>query len=77
MGLVVDTVFPNGSVLLQQAHPGRTGGLGYAMVKEDGHWSYIQLNAKGAVLESGALAFCAGCHAQAPADYVFGLPRSP
>jgi len=76
-GLVADTVFPNGSVLLQQPHPGRNEGFGYAMLKDGGHWSFVQLDAKGAVLESGALALCAGCHAQAPADDVFGLPHSP
>jgi hypothetical protein len=73
--LVTDTVFPEGSLLLEQAH--RHDGLGYAMHKRGGQWSFIQLDARGAVLASGALAVCAGCHAQAPADQVFGLPRAP
>ncbi|MEO7036517.1 MAG: hypothetical protein ABI548_21410 [Polyangiaceae bacterium] len=75
--LVADTVFPDGSVLLEQAHSRTNGGLGYAMRKQDQRWSFVQLDARGGVLESGALALCAGCHAQAPADQVFGLPRDP
>ncbi|MEP7049971.1 MAG: hypothetical protein ABJB12_06440 [Pseudomonadota bacterium] len=74
--LVTDSVFPEGSVLLEQAHSASGGGLGYAMRKSSGRWSFIQLDARGGVLASGALALCAGCHAQAPADHVFGLPRA-
>lgn len=73
--LVTDTVFPDGSVLLEQAHA--DDGLGYAMRKADGRWNFFQLDARGAVVARGPLALCAGCHAQAPADYVFGLPRAP
>jgi hypothetical protein len=75
--LVTDTVFPDGSVLLEQAHAIASGGFGYAMRKESGHWTFLQLDARGAVLASGTLALCVGCHAQAPADHVFGLPREP
>lgn len=75
VALVTDTVFPEGSLLFEQAHGHE--GLGYAMHKAGGRWSFIQLDARGAVLASGALAVCAGCHAQAPADQVFGLPRAP
>ena len=73
--LVTDTVFPDGSVLLELSHS--LGGHGYAMRKANGAWSYFELDAKGGVLASGALSLCAGCHAQAPADHVFGLPRAP
>jgi hypothetical protein len=71
--LVADTVFPDGSVLVELSHvnPGR--GLG--MQKTHGIWSFLELDAKGGVVESGALPLCVGCHAEAPADSVFGLPR--
>ena len=75
--LVADTIFPDGSILLQQPHIGASGGFGYAMLKQGGRWSFMQLDAQGGVLAAGALGLCAGCHAQAPADRVFGLPRDP
>jgi hypothetical protein len=62
---------------LEQAHPSANGGFGYAMRKAGTEWTFVRLSAQGGVLESGALALCAGCHAQAPADHVFGLPRDP
>jgi hypothetical protein len=71
--LVTDSVFPDGSVLAQLAHGAL--GNGYVMRKSAGAWSYFELDAQGTLLASGALLLCAGCHAQAPADHVFGLPR--
>jgi hypothetical protein len=71
--LVADSVFPDGSVLAELSHSG--DGRGYGMRKVGGSWSFFELDAQGGVLASGALALCAGCHAQAPADSVFGLPR--
>lgn len=74
-GLVTDTVFPDGSLLAELS---RGAGRGYAMQKSSGVWSYFELDSKGRLLASGApLAFCAACHAQAPADHVFGPPRAP
>ncbi len=73
--LVTDTVLPDGSVLAELSHS--ASGNGYVMRKSAGVWSYFELDAQGAVLASGALALCAGCHAQAPADHVFGSPRPP
>ncbi|MET0793518.1 MAG: hypothetical protein ABW061_18500 [Polyangiaceae bacterium] len=73
-GLVTDTVFPEGSVLVELS---RGAGHGYAMQKVGGAWSYFELDSQGAVLASGALPLCASCHAQAPADHVFGPPRAP
>ena len=73
--LVTDTVFPEGSVLAQLSHTG--GGHGYVMRKLSGTWSYFELDSRGGVLANGTLPLCAGCHAQAPADHVFGLPRAP
>ena len=75
--LVADSVFPDGSVLLEQPHSSAKGGFSYAMRKQAMRWSFVQLDATGGVLASGALALCAGCHAQAPADQVFGLPHEP
>jgi len=71
--LVTDTVFPDGCVLAQLATS--ADGPGYGMRKLNGSWTYFQLGARGGVLAAGALPSCAGCHAQAPADHVFGLPR--
>jgi hypothetical protein len=45
------------------------------MRKAGGSWAYFELDAQGGVVSSGALTLCAGCHAEAPADGVFGLPR--
>ena len=73
--LVTDTLFPDGSVLAELAH-GATGN-GFVMRKDAGHWSYFELDSRGASLVNGALAWCASCHAQAPSDHVFGLPRLP
>ena len=75
VSLVTDTVFPDGSLLAELSPTG--SGNGYVMRKQAGVWSYLELDARGAVLASGALSLCLGCHAQAPADRVFGLPRGP
>ena len=71
--LVTDTVFPDGSVLAELTHG--TSGNGYVMRKSAGAWSYFELDSQGALLAGGAIPLCSGCHAQAPADCVFGLPR--
>ena len=52
-------------------------GNGFVMRKDAGHWSYFELDSRGALLFSGEPPLCVGCHAQAPADRVFGLPRTP
>jgi hypothetical protein len=71
--LVSDSVFSDGSILVELSHTGE--GHGYGMRKAAGNWTFYELNAQGGLLASGALPLCAGCHAQAPADSVFGLPR--
>jgi len=73
--LVTDTVFPEGSLLGELSHD--ASGRGYVMRKSAGHWSYFELDPQGSLLSSGALTLCVGCHDQAPADHVFGLPRTP
>lgn len=71
--LVPDTRFPDGAALAELAHD--RSGLGYLMRKNAGTWSYAQLDARGRVLAQGTAAPCVRCHAQAPGDQVFGLPR--
>jgi hypothetical protein len=73
--LVTDTVFADGSLLAELSH--NASGNAYVMRKRAGIWSYFELDPRGVVLASGALVLCAGCHAQASADQVFGLPRTP
>ncbi len=73
--LVTDTVFPDGSVLAELSHAG--DGRGYGMCKASGSWSFYELDPNGGVTARGALPLCTGCHARAPADGVFGLPREP
>lgn len=73
--LVTDTTFPDGSVLAELSHNAR--GNGYVMRKVAGTWSYFELDPRGAVLASGALPLCIGCHEQAPSDHAFGAPREP
>lgn len=76
VGLVPDTVFAEGALLTElSAHPG--SGPSYAMRKMAGKWAFFELDSAGALVASGQLALCAGCHAEAPGDGVFGLPRDP
>lgn len=50
--------------------------VAYAMEKHsDGTWDFLVLSSKGRV-ESSADGSCAGCHADALADFIFG-PSSP
>jgi len=74
-GLVTDTVFPDGSQLVELPHGG--AGHAYVMRKNAGIWSYMELDPRGVLLAAGPLELCAGCHAQAPSDHAFGLPRGP
>lgn len=73
--LVTDSVFPDGSVLAELSH--NASGNGYVMRKSAGSWSYLELDPRGAVLASGVLPLCVGCHEQAPSDHAFGVPRAP
>jgi hypothetical protein len=74
--------FPTGSVLVK-AHLEADGAPGpiFAMVKRDagyfprgGDWEFVVTDRDGWVEDRGPLASCARCHAEAPADWVFGLP---
>jgi hypothetical protein len=75
VGLVTDTLFPDGSLLAELSHTG--SGHGYVMRKTAGVWSYLELDPQGTLLADGILPLCVGCHGQAPSDSVFGLPRTP
>jgi hypothetical protein len=77
LSLVTDTVFPDGAVLVEVSRILTANSRGFAMRKAGGQWSYFELDPQGGLLQSGDLSLCAGCHAQAPADHVFGLPRPP
>jgi len=74
LGLVTDTIFPEGSVLVELS---RGNGPGYAMQKVRGAWRYVELDGQGRVLSSTSRGPCADCHAQAAADHVFGPAREP
>jgi hypothetical protein len=77
LALVADTQFAPGTWLVELLTDARTGAKGPILALErraDG-WAYWELDAQGRARAQGALAFCAGCHAGAPAAPVFGLPR--
>jgi hypothetical protein len=76
--LVADTAFADGTLLVEFLSDANTGANGpvFALERRAGAWTFWQLDAEGRVQETGALPFCAGCHAGAPAAPVFGLPRS-
>ncbi|HMI83593.1 MAG TPA: hypothetical protein VK550_05830 [Polyangiaceae bacterium] len=75
--------FDVGSVLVKKHTSTRTSAPGpsFAMSKreagfypEGGDWEYVVLDAEGHLEDRGKLALCARCHAEANADWVFGLP---
>jgi hypothetical protein len=48
----------------------------FAMEKRsDGRWDYVVADRSGVIRERGRLALCERCHAEAPSDGLFGLPR--
>jgi len=77
MGLVQDSVLPDGSVvaLFHESADGATRGPVYVMEKAAGRWHYLVLDAEGHEEPTAKLDTCAGCHADATADQLFGLPR--
>jgi len=49
----------------------------YAMTKlPEGRWEYLVAAPDGTIEARGALPLCARCHADAPADSLFGVPRA-
>jgi len=79
LALVTDTQFAEGTWLVEFLKDARTGAKGpiFALERRSDGWAYWELDPQGRVRAEGALAFCAGCHAGAPAAPVFGLPRTP
>lgn len=81
--LVHKTRMPEGAVLVEiHSTEGREQGPIFAMVKrepgyfpEGSDWEYVVLGAEGKVQASGKLPLCARCHAEAPADGLFPVPR--
>ncbi len=77
LGLVTDSVLADGAVIamFHQSRDGASGGPVYVMEKKAGAWSFVALDAEGAV-SSENLNVCALCHKGGVADQLFGLPRS-
>ncbi len=74
--LVVTTELPLGTEVLMRHFDAKSGDPGplYVMRKEARGWSYAILSNTGDVLPTDTSA-CAQCHAAAPTDHLFGLPR--
>jgi hypothetical protein len=70
-------VLPDGSVIamFHQSRDGATGGPVYVMEKKASEWTFVALDAEGAVTSEN-LNVCALCHRGGVADQLFGLPRS-
>ena len=78
--LHLGTTMPRGSVLVQLHTDKRTGEplQGFVMQKREsgyfpsgGDWDYGVIAVDGTIEQRGRLEFCARCHAEAPADFVF------
>ena len=78
IGLVSDSVLPEGSlVALVFCDETRTELRSvYAMQKDANGWQFLALDTNGRPNPEVDLAACARCHEGAPADDLFGLPRS-
>ena len=89
--LTAGQTLPVGTIIAAFHRRRVTGEAGsiYAMSKRDsGAWDYVVAEPDGAIIARGDLPLCARCHAEAPADSVFGarvaavapsaeLPRAP
>jgi hypothetical protein len=75
---------PPGTIVVERLYPG--GGpapVGYwVMVKQaagfdpaGGDWEYLVVSPLGVVEQRGKPALCVRCHAEAPADHLFGRAR--
>lgn len=78
IGLVSDSVLPVGSlVALAFCDETRTRQRSvYAMQKDANGWQFLALDAAGRPDPEVDLTACVRCHEGAPADELFGLPRS-
>lgn len=77
MALVADLPMPDGAALAMLHRDARTSIAGpiFVMQKQAGGWTYLVLDPKGEITAQGALTLCERCHALAPTDHLFGLPR--
>jgi len=75
--------FPPGAVLAKKHREKDSGAPGpvFVMIKREpgfflqgGDWEYLVTDAEGWIEDQGPLLLCARCHAEANADWVFGLP---
>jgi len=75
--------FTAGAVLVKKHREKGSGAPGplFVMVKREvgffpqgGDWEYLVADAEGWLEDRGPLVTCARCHAEATADWVFGLP---
>lgn len=79
--LVRDSALPDGSVVaLFHFEADHRPSAIYVMQKDAGAWRFLALDAEGrelpqAALRGQATQTCPGCHADAVADSLFGLPR--
>ena len=84
--LRVGGAMPKGAVLVE-LHTDKRGGVpldGFVMEKREagffpagGDWDYAVIDHDGLVQQRGKLEFCARCHADAPADFVFVRAPTP
>lgn len=74
--LVADSSVPDGTVAAEfrQSSGGGSRGPVYVMLKESDAWSYLVLDADGAIVEKNPRG-CDGCHSLAVADHLFGPAR--
>jgi hypothetical protein len=81
--LVRDSALPDDSVVaLFHVGADQRPGPVYVMQKSAGTWRFLLLDPVGVVLAPGgptgqATQGCQGCHADAVADSLFGVPREP
>jgi hypothetical protein len=77
------TRFSPGAVLVKTHSERESGAAGplFVMLKRDagffppgGDWEYLVTDQEGWIEDKGSLVTCARCHAEANADWVFGLP---
>jgi hypothetical protein len=78
-GLTAGRSLPAGTIIVAFHRNRVTGDAGsvYAMSKQPGGaWEYLVAAPNGAIEARGALPLCGRCHAEAPADSVFGVRAS-
>jgi len=77
VSLVSDTVVAAGTVVVMrhQSRDGKVLGRSFVMTKAEDGWSYLALSPEGVPVTIDQQ-LCAGCHATAVGDSLFGPPRA-